>query len=84
MTLLLALLLSATPTPSPAQPAVVDPDQRIRCRKIPVTGTLAGYTKECHTEAEWRRQDNASSDEGQRIQDKGLITSCGSSAAGAC
>ncbi|MCW3797963.1 hypothetical protein OMW55_09120 [Sphingomonas sp. BN140010] len=84
MTLLYAMLLSAAPAPATVQPTAADADQRIKCRKIPVTGSLAGYTKECHTVAEWRKLDNAGSDTAREMQDKGLINSCGATEPGRC
>lgn len=86
MTLLYALLLSVAPAPAPgtAQVAAADPDQQIKCRKLPVTGSLAGYTKECHTIAEWRKLDNAGSDTAREMQDKGLVNSCGATEPGQC
>ncbi len=39
---------SATPT------AAADPDQKIKCRKIEVTGSLVKKGKVCKTVAEWR------------------------------
>ena len=41
---------SETSTPT----AAADPDQKIKCRKIQVTGSLVKKGKVCKTVAEWR------------------------------
>jgi hypothetical protein len=38
---------------SPA-PAVTDPDQKIKCRRVEVTGSLLKKGKVCRTVAEWK------------------------------
>jgi hypothetical protein len=35
--------------------AATDPDQKIKCRKVEVTGSLLKKGKVCRTAAEWRR-----------------------------
>lgn len=86
MLLLMASLVLATPeSPAPAptssQLAAAE-GQKIKCRKLPVTGSLAGFTRECRTVAEWDRLDEANREAGIKIQDRGQVVSCGSSANG--
>lgn len=50
-------VLSAAPAEKQAKQAKQDkrdPDA-IRCKRIPVTGSLAQFTRECHSNAEWDR-----------------------------
>lgn len=85
MIMLVALLLaSGQPTAAPPARASSDPDQRVKCRKIPVTGTLAGFTRECRTIAEWRKQEDAASETSRQMQDKGLVRTCGATEPGIC
>lgn len=39
---------------NPATTAATDPDQKIKCRKVEVTGSLLKKGKVCRTIAEWR------------------------------
>lgn len=87
LSLTAALLIAAAQTAAPAAPpaatpAVTDPDQVIRCRKLPVTGSLARFTKECRTVAEWRKLDDGNREAATKIQDRGVVVGCGSSATG--
>jgi hypothetical protein len=58
----LAIALTASLSISPAfadqgtnKPAVSDPDQAIKCRKVEVTGSLLKKGKVCRTIAEWKK-----------------------------
>jgi hypothetical protein len=57
---------SATP---PAATAPADPDQRIRCRNLQVTGTVAQTVRACRTVAEWRRLRTQSNDDARSVVD---------------
>lgn len=54
----LAVGLAIIPCSANSQPstpnAAADPDQKIKCRKIQVTGSLVKKGKVCKTVAEWR------------------------------
>jgi hypothetical protein len=61
MTVLLALLLAGTPDgattvsgPAASEPAA---EKKI-CKRIPTSGTLAGYQRVCRTKAEWQQAAN--------------------------
>jgi hypothetical protein len=86
LTVLAALLASATPpATSPAAPAATaatDPGKVVKCRKLPVTGSLARFTRECRTVAEWARLDGDNRESATKIQERGLVVGCGSSANG--
>lgn len=49
-------------TPAPARTSD-DPDDRIRCRRIAVTGSLVRTVRVCKTLAEWRRMANGAEGE---------------------
>ena len=54
-----ALLVSPLTTPAFADngttaPAATDPDQKIKCRRVEVTGSLLKKGKVCRTVAEWK------------------------------
>lgn len=57
---------SATP---PAATVPEDPDQRIRCRNLQVTGTIAQTVRACRTVAEWRRLRTQSNDDARSVVD---------------
>jgi hypothetical protein len=80
--LLIAACAAAAPAPAAAAPAVTDPGQVIKCRKLPVTGSLARFTKECRTVDEWRKLDDGNREAATKIQDRGVVVGCGSSATG--
>ena len=68
-------------SPAPARPrasasatAAVD-DSKVRCRKTPVTGSLARFTRECRTVGEWRKLDEQYREAATRMQDRGT-SSC--------
>ncbi len=54
-----ALLMPLLTTPAIAQnvspaPAATDPDQKIKCRRVEVSGSLIKKGKVCRTVAEWK------------------------------
>lgn len=58
--LVTALSISLLSTPAFAEnvspeAAATDPDQKIKCRRVEVTGSLLKKGKVCRTVAEWRR-----------------------------
>lgn len=54
-----------------------DPDQQIRCRRMPVTGSLVRRERICRTVAEWRRLSDAGNDVARQQAENGLICSGG-------
>ncbi len=72
---LVALLLSGSANvvfanPSVSQPAAETssvPDQRIKCRKVQVTGSLVRKGKVCRTRAEWKRLQQLGNDAARLI-----------------
>ncbi len=64
---------NAEPTPQ-AAPAN-DPDQQIRCRRIPITGSLVRVERVCKTVAEWRRLSDRGNDVvRQQIENGGICS----------
>ena len=63
-------LLSVAPISANTEPATAtaapeaDPDQKIKCRKIEVTGSMVKKGKVCKTIAQWRATSLASTDGG--------------------
>lgn len=60
--IVLAIALSASLAVSPAfagqdtaKPAASDPDQKIKCRKVEVSGSLIKKGRVCRTIAEWKQ-----------------------------
>jgi hypothetical protein len=69
MSVLLFLLLaggpegvSATMAASPAPTAAAESDRKI-CKRVPMSGTLAGYQRVCRTKAEWQQAANRDRDQ---------------------
>ncbi len=54
-----------------------DPDQQIRCRRLPVTGSLVRRERVCRTTAEWRRLSDLGNDVARQQAENGLICSGG-------
>ena len=85
LSIIASLLLSAaqagTPAATTATPPA-DPSLQVKCRRLPVTGSLARYTKECRTLAEWAKLDDTNRDSATKIQDRGLVVGCGSNPTG--
>jgi hypothetical protein len=80
------LAAAAPPAATPSSPAATtvaqDPGKVVKCRKLPVTGSLARFTRECRTVAEWTRLDGDNREAATKIQERGLVVGCGSSASG--
>lgn len=75
--LLLTLVFAAqaaAPSATPARPA--EDDKEVVCRRVEVTGTLAGFQRICRTRKQWRQKEDQGQDEARMMQDRGLITSC--------
>lgn len=85
LSIIASLLLSAAQAGSPATSASAppaDPSMQVKCRRLPVTGSLARYTKECRTLAEWAKLDDLNRESATKIQDRGLVIGCGSAPSG--
>jgi hypothetical protein len=48
-------IAAAPPAAPAAEPAATEEDQRIRCRRTAITGSLSRTARVCMTVAEWRR-----------------------------
>jgi hypothetical protein len=70
--LALAAAAAAAVTPAPASSSV-DPDQKIRCQREEVTGSLVPAKKVCHTVAEWRKMAETAQSSGDRMLEQGRI-----------
>jgi hypothetical protein len=66
------LITSATADTQPATPAN-DPASKIVCKKQVDTGSLVRAKKICRTRAEWDRSNTIGREEGQRMQNQGLV-----------
>lgn len=83
----IALLFAPLATAQPAAPvtstaadsadSASDPDQQIRCRRMPVTGSLVRRERICRTIAEWRRLSDIGNDVARQQAENGLICSGG-------
>lgn len=62
-------------TPAASQPS--DDDQRIRCRRIPITGSLVRVERVCKTVAEWRRLSERGNDLVRQQHENGLVCTGG-------
>ncbi|GAA3997603.1 hypothetical protein [Sphingomonas humi] len=85
LSIVASLLLAAAQAGSPATTSATppaDPSMQVKCRRLPVTGSLARYTKECRTLAEWAKLDEGNRESATKIQDRGLVVGCGSSPQG--
>lgn len=60
----IAFAQTATPAPDPQ-----DPDQRVRCRNIAITGSLVRSERVCKTVAEWRRLRERANENARDIAD---------------
>lgn len=54
-----------------------DTDQQVRCRRLPVTGSLVRRIRVCKTVAEWRRLSDRANDTVREQFEDGLICSGG-------
>lgn len=87
LTFAAALLVGAAQAPAVAASPVAStaaeaPGSRIKCRKLPVTGSLARFTRECRSIDEWAKLDDQNRESASKMQDRGLTVGCGSSATG--
>lgn len=80
--LVLGAAQTATGPVTPAVAAAENPGAKIKCRKMPVTGSLARFTRECRTVDEWAKLDDGNRDSATKIQDRGLVVGCGSNPTG--
>jgi hypothetical protein len=67
------LFLMTDTTAAPAPPPV---QEKLICKREPVTGSLARFRKICKTEAQWKGVEDHSYRETATLQDHGLINSC--------
>lgn len=67
MALTSVLLFLATAAATPAFPETSNPDEKVKCVREQVTGSLVSTRKVCHTEKEWRRIRNDAETETRRI-----------------
>jgi hypothetical protein len=68
------LVLSTTAAATgPVFPATDDPNEKVRCVREKVTGSLIQSRKVCHTEKEWRRIRNDAESEARRITQPGTL-----------
>ena len=85
----IAIIASAPVAPIAAQPTAPvadsnaapadDADQQIRCRRIPITGSLVRRERVCKTVGEWRRLSDRGNDVARAQMDDGRVC-----AGGAC
>jgi hypothetical protein len=66
------LLASATADTQPA-PQTDDSASKLICRKQLDTGSLVRARKICRTRAEWDKANTVGREEGQRMQNQGLV-----------
>lgn len=83
--LVLALALTSSLSIAPAfantessKPAVSDPDQAIKCRKVEVTGSLVKKGKVCKTIAEWKQIQSNGNRTARAIIESGNVCAGGS------
>jgi hypothetical protein len=69
------VVTAATPTPASSTP--VDPDQKIKCRKVEITGSLVKKPKVCKTVAEWKKIDAIGNRNARAIVESGNTCSGG-------
>lgn len=78
--LLLAIVLTASLSAPPsladegtARPASTDPDQKIKCRKVELSGSLIKKGRVCKTVAEWKTIQNNGNRTARAIVESGQI-----------
>ena len=71
--LVAVLALAAADTPPAVNATPVDPDQKVRCQREDVTGSLIAVKRVCHTVAEWRKMSDEAQRGAQRALDQGNI-----------
>jgi hypothetical protein len=70
LSILLVLAAAEATAAAPAQP-----QEKLVCKREPVTGSLARMRKICKTERQWRGAEEDAQRESQGMQDRGLINS---------
>lgn len=70
--------------PEPKPKLARDDPNRIICRRETVTGYYSVTRKVCMTRAEWIERSQRAQQEGQRVQEQGLINSCRSADRSGC
>lgn len=82
--IVLAIAITASLTTIPAfanegtgKPAVSDPDQDIKCRKVEVTGSLVKKGRVCKTVAEWKKIQSNGNRTARAILESGQVCSGG-------
>ncbi len=68
---------SVTQVATGANPAADAGDQRIRCRRMPITGSLVRVERVCKTVAEWRRLSDRGNDVVRQQFENGLVCAGG-------
>jgi hypothetical protein len=66
---LLALAAAIPAAPATTQPTA--PEEKLICKREPVTGSLARFRKICKTATQWVKSEDSASTEAQRMQDRG-------------
>lgn len=83
---ILALLAAAPAIAEPAAPVAPggnsastnpDPDQQIRCRRLPVTGSMVRQIRACRTVAQWREMSARGNENARAIVESGNICAGG-------
>jgi hypothetical protein len=75
-TLAIVAMLAAATSDAPASTPSVDRDQKIKCKSMEETGSLASRRKVCMTIAQWRQQARASQDVAEKMADTAICPSC--------
>ena len=77
-----APVAAPAPAAAPATPATPNPDDQIRCRSIPVTGSLVRRERTCKTVREWRRLADRGNDVAREAVGAGSMCSSGTCGGG--
>jgi hypothetical protein len=72
LSIIVVLVASAT-ADSQATPQTGDSADKVVCKKQVDTGSLVRAKKICRTRAEWEKANTVAREEGQRMQNQGLI-----------
>ena len=83
LSLLTAPALADPTTSAPAKPAKGSPEEVVCHREAP-TGSLVPSKRICMTRAQWQAQADVARSQTQDMEDRGRVTSCGSSSPGGC
>ena len=68
-----ALALAAPDVRASTASTPIDPDQKVRCQRQEVTGSLISVKKVCHTAAEWRQMADDATRDATRAVEQGYI-----------